>query len=85
MVLPFIWQDDEYVVYNTNQQRLRFLIEFSLPDDKPTTLPVCDNEGAKDVKEDVDVDNITEELSTPIGIFDCTIFLLHLFDFSENF
>ncbi|XP_033635285.1 protein mono-ADP-ribosyltransferase PARP4-like isoform X2 [Asterias rubens] len=64
------FKDDEYVVYNTNQQRLRFLIEFSLPDDKPTTLPVCDNEGAKDVEEDVDVDNITEALSTPIDLSD---------------
>ncbi|XP_071800756.1 protein mono-ADP-ribosyltransferase PARP4-like isoform X2 [Asterias amurensis] len=64
------FKDDEYVVYNTNQQRLRYLIEFSLPDDKPTTLPVCDNEGAKDVEEDVDVDNITEDLSTPIDLSD---------------
>ena len=27
-------QDNEYVIYDTSQQRLRYLVEFSLPDDK---------------------------------------------------
>ena len=29
----FCLQDNEYAVYNTNQQKIRYLIEFSLPGD----------------------------------------------------
>ena len=30
-----VLQDDEYAVYNTNQQRVRYLVEFTASDDLP--------------------------------------------------
>lgn len=33
-------QDDEYAIYDTNQQRLRYLIEFKLKDDVLKALEI---------------------------------------------
>lgn len=37
LVLPFLLQADEYVVYSAHQQRMRYLVEFSLPDEDGIT------------------------------------------------
>lgn len=34
-----VLQDDEFAIYQSNQQRLRYLIEFTLPGDKPLPVP----------------------------------------------
>ena len=56
-------QDDEYAVYSTNQQRIRYIVEFTLPGDKPdrTTLPVSDSEGAVYSEETSDDEETSEE------------------------
>ena len=71
-IFPWNWQDDEYAVYSTNQQRIRYLVEFTLPDDELTSLPLSDNEGAVDTGDDSDVDiNTQEDQSNTIGSLQC--------------
>lgn len=36
-------QDDEYVVYSVNQQRLRYLVEFTINQEQPRSMVTLDN------------------------------------------
>ena len=45
-----IFQDDEYAVYNTNQQRIRYLVEFTVRGDVPFTELVVSDSSTADVE-----------------------------------
>lgn len=47
--------DDEYVVYRQNQQRIEYLIEFSLPSDKPIDV-------AEEITEQEEVEELQKEI-----------------------
>ena len=53
-------QDDEFAVYDTTQQRIRYLVEFTLPGDKPKELNVpVGKEAAILDQEDTDVEMVS--------------------------
>jgi len=45
-----IFQDDEYAVYDTSQQRIRYLVEFTMPGDVPLTEFVVSESTTADVE-----------------------------------
>lgn len=51
-------QDDEFCIYNTNQQCIRYLVEFSLPEDSVIPLNHVSLEEEKDVDESVEIDEL---------------------------
>ncbi|XP_078001506.1 protein mono-ADP-ribosyltransferase PARP4-like isoform X2 [Glandiceps talaboti] len=66
---PSDFKDDEFVVYNTNQQRIRFLVEFTVKDDayKPVPLPIKEKTDTKG-KDDDDDDESESESESDISI-----------------
>ena len=56
MILFF--QDDEYAIYDIRQQRIRYLVELSLPDQEIHDIPVTLTE--PDVTEKNELDRQTE-------------------------
>uniref|UniRef100_A0ABM0MFB2 Poly [ADP-ribose] polymerase n=1 Tax=Saccoglossus kowalevskii TaxID=10224 RepID=A0ABM0MFB2_SACKO len=64
------FKDDEYVVYNTNQQRIRYLVEFTLPSDtvkslssRSVTFGVTDDSSSESSIELNDVHCISDPMS----------------------
>ena len=47
-------QDDEYAIYSCNQQRMKYLVEFTLPEDEKRGLDVSQ---ASDTGIDIDDDS----------------------------
>ncbi|XP_071788645.1 protein mono-ADP-ribosyltransferase PARP4-like [Asterias amurensis] len=39
---PSAFEDDEFVVYETNQQCIRYLVEFTLPGETEVEIPLCE-------------------------------------------
>ncbi|XP_038059035.1 uncharacterized protein LOC119730290 isoform X2 [Patiria miniata] len=65
------FKDDEFAVYSTAQQRIRYVVEFTLPGDKPmlTTGPIGDSEGAVHSEDDSDSEASEEEVDK-MGVVD---------------
>ncbi|CAH1800048.1 unnamed protein product [Owenia fusiformis] len=69
---PTDFKDDEYVIYNPQQQRIKYLIEFSLPEDTVKEQPLAAVTWGTDVPTDVDMDdeNDDSEPNKDIGLDD---------------
>ena len=54
-----MFQDDEYTIYDVNQQRMKYIVEFTIPADKPQKLVdislVHDNEVEEE--EEIKIEN----------------------------
>ena len=48
-------QDDEYAIYDTSQQRQRYLVEFTLPNDKVKEI-ISQSEEEISASEDISAD-----------------------------
>ena len=53
-------QDDEYVIYNCNQQRMQYLVEFSLPGDKVQDVTLMSQISQNTVEQQVETSAVSE-------------------------
>ena len=58
-VYDFSPQNDEYVVYSVNQQRLRYLVEFTVDEEKPGASLDIDN---SDIMMDTDLPSLLADI-----------------------
>ncbi|XP_067050666.1 protein mono-ADP-ribosyltransferase PARP4-like isoform X2 [Acropora muricata] len=68
---PSDFKDDEFVIYNGNQQKIRYLVEFVLPDDK--VIPRDDvslDSGFSDEEMEVDEEESSVDISDVMSIVD---------------
>ena len=59
IVYDFSPQNDEYVVYSVNQQRLRYLVEFTVDEEKPGASLDIDN---SDIMMDTDLPSLLADI-----------------------
>ena len=59
IVYGFSPQNDEYVVYSVNQQRLRYLVEFTVDEEKPGASLDIDN---SDIMMDTDLPSLLADI-----------------------